>query len=262
MSDFILKCYRLLFARRVFYKWNRLLYLCSLKGLGILNFESSQVSGENAFLSMYLKGKDDLIVFDVGANVGNYSKKIFKFNPGATVYAFEPHPVIFKRLVNDVQHPTFYPNNLAVGDQAGILSLYDYENNDGSEHASLFKDVIENIHHGKAIEHKVNVVSLDAFTQDRSIGTIDLLKIDTEGNELNVLKGITGLLSKKKVSAIHFEFNEMNVSSRTYFRDFWNLLPNYAFFRMLPDGLIPIESYTPLSCEIFAFQNIVALLRS
>jgi FkbM family methyltransferase len=230
--------------------------------MGILNFESGDVSGENAFLSMYLKEKPNPIVFDVGANKGNYSKKVFTFNPKATVYAFEPHPLIFKRLVENIKYPSFYPNNYAVGENIGVFSLYDYENNDGSEHASLFKDVIENIHHGKATEHKVNVISLDAFTQTQSIGTIDLLKIDTEGNELNVLKGIVGGLAKKNVKAIHFEFNEMNISSRTYFRDFWDLLPNYRFYRMLPDGLIPIEIYSPLFCEIFAYQNIVALLSS
>jgi hypothetical protein len=53
----------------------------------------------------------------------------------------------------------------------------------------------------------------------------------------------------------------MNVSSRTYFRDFWNLLPNYNFYRLLPDGMVKIERYSPVFCEIFAYQNIVAILK-
>ncbi len=261
MINFIFRFYRYLFVRKIFHNLNKLLYLCSLRGLGILNYESNYLSGEGNFLLTYLKGKTNLIIFDVGANIGNYSCEVFKINPSATIYAFEPHPKTFQKLIENVQHSNFFPNNFAVGHVAGTLSLYDYEDNDGSSHASLFKDVIETIHKARSVEHKVSVITLDAFIKNKSIDMIDLLKIDTEGNELNVIKGILENLSSGRVKAIHFEFNEMNVSSRTYFRDFWNMLPHYDFYRMLPDGLVQIKSYSPVFCEIFAYQNIVAVLK-
>jgi hypothetical protein len=87
------------------------------------------------------------------------------------------------------------------------------------------------------------------------------LKIDTEGCELDVLKGFRRYIEGGKVGAVQFEFNEMNVLSRAYFHDFWNLMPGYDFYRLLPGGMIRLEGYVPLFCEIFAFQNIVALRR-
>ena len=78
---------------------------------------------------------------------------------------------------------------------------------------------------------------------------------------MNVLRGITEFIQSGKIGAIHFELNEMNVSSRTFFRDFWDILPNYVFYRLLPTGMVKIERYSPLFCEIFAYQNIVAILK-
>ena len=85
-----------------------------------------------------------------------------------------------------------------------------------------------------------------------------MLKIDTEGNELNTLKGLGNWISNGKIKAIHFEFNEMNVISRVFFKDFWDILPNYNFNRMVQDCLVPIKQYNQVRC---AFQNIVALIK-
>jgi hypothetical protein len=110
-------------------------------------------------------------------------------------------------------------------------------------------------------EHKVRVVSLDEFVSQYPIDKIVLLKIDTEGHEFEVLKGAKKLLKSGKIEMIQLEFNEMNVISRVFFKDIWDLMPNYDFYRMLPDGLVRIESYSPIFCEIFAYQNIIAKLR-
>jgi FkbM family methyltransferase len=253
--------YRFLFGRRIFFKFNKLLYDCSLRGLGILNYESSKVSGEESFVATCLAGKEQCVVFDVGANVGKYSSAVLRANSTAIVHAFEPHPRTYQVLVGSIRHPSFLPSNCAVGEVSGTLSLYDYLDADGSAHASLYKGVIETIHKKRSIEHKVEVISLGTYVEDKGITHIDLLKIDTEGNELNVLKGVQRYLKEGRIKVIHFEFNEMNVFSRTYFKDFWDLLPNYVFYRLLPDGPVHIESYHPVFCEIFAYQNIIAVLR-
>lgn len=263
MTNFILKCYRFLFGRKIFYKLNKILFNCSLKGLGVLNYESNELSGEKRFLSDYLQRKNNCIVFDVGANIGGYSRMIFEINPTATVYAFEPHPKTFQNLIKNIKNQKFYAYNYAIGHKSagGRITLYDYEDSNGSSHASVFKEVIETIHKKKSVEHKVEVITLDSFIKSNSITGIDLLKIDTEGNELDVIKGMSECLSEGKIKIIQFEFNEMNVISRTFFKDFWDILPNYEFYRMLPDGLVKINRYEPVFCEIFAYQNIVAILK-
>jgi len=261
MVNVMVKLYRILFARVLFYGLNKLIYRCSLSGLGILNFESDIVSGEASFMKSFLKNRTNSVVVDVGANVGNYSKLVLDMNKSVTVYAFEPHPKTFAKLCDAIRNENFHPINSAVSNIEGSLQLYDYEGNDGSQHASLYKDVIENIHHAKSIVHKVRVCRLSEFARSNNIQKIDLLKIDTEGNEMNVLRGITEFIQSGKIEAIHFELNEMNVSSRTFFRDFWDILPNYVFYRLLPSGMVKIERYSPLFCEIFAYQNIVAILK-
>jgi len=257
----IIKIYRFIFARKIFYKLNKLLFRCSLSGLGILNYESDKVSGEDSFLRRCLKNKKDVVVIDVGANVGNYSKKVMEINSSAIIYAFEPHPKSYAKLQMAIESENFHPINSAATDSTGVMTLYDYEILDGSSHASLYQDVIEGIHHKNSCKHEVKTVSLGEFFSANNINEVGLLKVDTEGNELKVLMGISDFIESGKIKLIHFEFNEMNVSSRVFFRDFWKILPSYHLYRLLPNGMIKIENYRPVDCELFAYQNIIAVLK-
>lgn len=259
MIDLLVKIYRFLFARKVFNGFNRLLYRLSLSGLGVLNYENARVNGE---LSMIKKLVTNLaqnsVIVDVGANVGDYTTLINKINPRLRMFSFEPHPITFKTLYARI-HDYAECFNVALGEKKCTLRLYDYKHDDGSSHASLYRDVIENIHKKDSVAHDVEVVTLDSFVLELNIESIALLKIDTEGNELAVLKGAADSINRGVIDAVHFEFNEMNVSSRTFFRDIWDILPDYQFFRLLPRSMVEIKSYSPVFCEIFAYQNIIAI---
>jgi FkbM family methyltransferase len=259
-SDFIFTVHQRLFVKKRFYKLNRLLYTLSLRGLGILNYQNHQISGEQHFLYDYLTNKQSVLVFDVGANRGRYANTVKQLCQKAEIYAFEPHPKTFEYLRSIASQYGYTALNLACGSSMGQATLYDYaEEKEGSTHASMHKNVIEQIHKGDAAAWKVSVITLDQFIKEKAINRIHLLKIDAEGNELDILKGAKNSINAGIIDAIHFEFNEMNVVSRVFFKDFYEILPNYKFFRMLPDGLIPLKSYSPLECEIFAYQNVVAL---
>ena len=104
--------------------------------------------------------------------------------------------------------------------------------------------------------------TLDNFAKREKIERIDFLKIDIEGNELAVLQGSKNLLTKNRILFIQFEFNEMNVYSRTFFKDFIDMLPDYIIYRMMPRGLYKLGPYRPSTHEIFAFQNIIAVHKS
>lgn len=234
-------------------------YFSALNAIGVLNYTSSQVSGEAGFLDQFLSRFKVPVVFDVGANVGGYTREILMRNPRAHVFAFEPHPTTFRSLAKFDADPNVQTFNLALGDAEGELDFFDYRDEDGSSHASLYREVIERIHGRAAVAHRVKVSTLAAVAKACEVSHIDLLKIDTEGHELPVLRGAEALIRAGEVEVIQFEFNEMNVSSRTFFKDFWDFLPEYDFFRLLPDGVMPIPQYVPVLCEIFAFQNIVCV---
>lgn len=259
MFQLILKAYRFLFARTFFYKFNRLLYRCGLSGLGVLNYENSNSSGERNFLEKILKKMEAPVIFDVGANVGNYTKTILDISPKSKIYMFEPHPKTYAILLRNLSsQESIVSNNLAVGSETSILKLYDYKNQPSS-HASLYKEVIEDIHYAQSESYDVQVVTLDDFTLENSIEHIDLLKIDVEGHELNVVKGASRLLLESRISVIQFEFNEMNAVSHNFIRDFMSILPNFKFYRLLPNEFLPLTSYSPVMIEIFAYQNIIAV---
>ncbi|MEX2150265.1 MAG: FkbM family methyltransferase [Steroidobacteraceae bacterium] len=261
MYNFLLRVYASFFGRRQFRRLNGLLFDLGTRGLGILNYQDQKISGESTFLRQYLRNKKSPVVLDVGANVGVYSREVARVNPSAKVFAFEPHPLAFERLASNLgSDGNFRLYNYALGAQAGGSTLYDRESGNGSSHASIFREVIEDFHHARAKGYNIEMHTLDQFVEENQLERIDLLKIDTEGYELDVLRGGVTTIGSGMVSAIQFEFNEMNVVSRAFFKDFWELLPQYRLYRMLPRGLLSIERYNPLRCELFAFQNIVAVL--
>jgi len=258
----IIYIYTILFARNIFFKVNRFLFKISTHGLGIGNYTNHLISGEKYFISRLVisnklkKG----VIFDIGANKGDYSKFIRNNNVDIPIYAFEPHPTTFKVLMESTLHLNdFHIINKGLGVTKKNSKIYDYKNNEGSQHASLYKDVIEKIHNSEAKETNIEIITIDEFVEENKIVEISLLKIDTEGNELDVLLGAKKSLGKGLVNIIQFEFNSMNVISRTYLKDFINLLPDYKFYRLLPFELLPINNYNELNHELFGFQNIIAI---
>jgi FkbM family methyltransferase len=199
------------------------------------------------------------VIFDVGANVGNFTGLVRSRFPRAIIHAFEPHPVSFAALqARTTGEPLTKSHNIAAGAASGTLTLYDRADQSGSEHASLHHGTITEVHHQNTAENVISVDTLDNVAEREGIAYIHFIKIDTEGHEHAVLSGASRLLREQRIGLLQFEFNELNVFSRTFFRDFRTLLPSYDFFRLLPRGLLPLTNNI-VTTEIFAFQNILAV---
>lgn len=253
--------YFTLFGKAKHGELNYRLFKTLIKCLGVNNWESSYVSGEKWVINSLLKQygfKTGGVFFDVGANIGNYAKEVLASYPNTQGFLFEPHPASFNKLKSDSALNSANKFNIALGERNEKLKFYDRADLEGSEHASLYSEAISGIHQQAVVEIEVEVQTLDLFCKENQISHIDFLKIDTEGHELAVLKGAQKFLAGKSIRLIQFEFNEMNVISRTYMRDFLELLSNYQLHRLLPDGLLPLNSSVQ-DTEIFAFQNIVAI---
>ena len=259
MINKIYYIYALFFAKKRYKKFNTFLLHLSLRGLGILNYSNFRISGEK-FLFDFLQRNFSLeTVFDVGANDGQYAM-LYKTS-GANIYSFEPNPKSFSNLKKKFsQISNVNTFNFGFSDVEGDFKIYDRKNNEGSQHASIYKSVITEIHKSDVIEVDIVLKKLDTFVSHESIDKISLLKIDTEGNELSVLKGACETLGKSLIDIIHIEFNEMNVISKVFLKDFIDVMPSYNFYRLLPGEFLPINYHhdSPLIHELFAFQNIVA----
>ena len=83
--------------------------------------------------------------------------------------------------------------------------------------------------------------------------TSDFLKMDLEGHELFALRGAGDYLAPGKIAALAFEFGSANVNSRTFFRDFWELLTplGYTLYRMVPGGRTLKISHYDETLEFF-----------
>lgn len=233
--------------------------------IGINNYGNGQKTGEEFFLENILKTTFDkayygeIVVFDVGANIGEYSLAFRRIFPLSHIYAFEPNPITYKYLIKKgTAINNFNTFCLGLGSGKSQTKIYTYKNHLESEHASLIKDVMVELHNSNEIEeYKIDIIDLDTFCEKANIKQIHFLKIDTEGYEFEVLKGALKLINNRAINVIQFEFNEMNIFSKTFLRDFYSLLPNYTFFRLNSKKLIPLGEYNAAN-EIFRFQNIVA----
>ncbi len=254
------KLYRVLFARPRFEKWNRFVFNLGLRGLGVLNFENSAVSGERHLIDDLLPQwlGPEPVIFDVGAHTGTYSRHLVERFPDAQVHAFEPNPKSRAMFDNERGLVNLHP--IGLGSKPGTLTLFDRIDDSGSAHASLYPSVMSEIHHVGQVETDVTISTLDLVCGELGVERIDFLKIDVEGHELAVLTGSERMLAGGAIGLIQFEFNEMNVFSRTYLRDFRALLPDHTFYRLLPNGLLPLRD-TVIDTEQFAFQNILAVPR-
>lgn len=280
MVEFVsLQKKQLIMTKRLFFLFNRqfALWLCRpnwqkffrhghklmLRGLGINNADGDDVTGEDWLLSR-LKKTGIKTVVDVGANVSVYG---FSELPEQVQFlAFEPNPETFAQLQQKNYPKRVKLFSLAVGDKNKLVKLYDFADDADLKSsqptatlASINRQVIEEFHHQKAKAYSVKQVTLDKFIATQKVNKIDLLKIDVEGYELTVLKGAKQLIAEHKIELIQFEFNEMHVYHRVFFKDFVDLLHDYTFYRLSPNGLLPLPTYRPLTHEIFAFQNILAI---
>ncbi|MBY6243402.1 FkbM family methyltransferase [Methylosinus sp. Sm6] len=259
MRNIVSHAYVKIFARPIFAKFNRFLFVLAAKGLGILNYETPEASGEDAFVARVLPELDDgrSIVLDVGANEGDFADVVLTSSRYIHVLCVEPHPKTFSRLAERFSNSERIELlNVGAGPEDRAHRLFDYEARDGSGHASFYREAIEDLHKGVATAIDVPVKKLDSIilNQDRRV---QIIKIDVEGFERDVLVGLGETIRRHCPQYIIMEFNEMNIISHCFLRDITNMLPGYEPFRILPQGrLLPLTPYRPLFAEIFAYQNI------
>lgn len=206
------------------------------------------------------KPTSQAIVFDVGANEGIYCQCLLdefsKTQTKLTVHGFEPASDTFKRSAKFVGNSSVVCNNIGLSHSIQKLRLF--KSSASSGFATLHAENKFNFD----TSEEVSFTTLDEYCQTHILNTIDFLKMDVEGHELSVLKGATNLLQSKEIKAIQFEFGSGNISSKTYFKDFYDLLnSDYQLYRILKNGMYPIAKYD-YSLEVFGrVSNYVAFLK-
>ncbi len=239
------------------------LHKTALKGMNIGQGGVIGQSGEQWVMN-YIKTKlpDDGIVFDVGANIGNYTLELLsRLGNKIEIYCFEPSGKTFEVLSEKIHgSDNIKAFNFGFGDKEESVTLY--SNSKGSGLASVYHRRLDHFGIDMKYSEKIKLKTLDIFCKDQGITHIDFLKIDVEGHELKVLNGAESLVESKAIDFIQFEFGGCNIDSRTYFQDFFYALnPFYKIHRILKNGLFPIENYQE-TYENFITTNFLAVSRN
>jgi len=242
----------------------------SLIAMNIGGGSSFSQSGEKQALEFIRKRlvefklKDPWVIFDVGANVGGYSKMVIQaLKPAGhpfKIYAFEPARETFNVLQSSLSNSSeVILNSYALGENSGTAELYSDSALSGL--ASFYNRDLAYIDSALDSRETVKIKRLDEFCLENSIEQIDFLKMDVEGHELAVLTGAGKMLTNKKIRFLQFEFGGANIDSRSYFKDFYYLLsPNYKIYRILRSGLYEIKNYKEIY-EVFITTNFLAELK-
>jgi len=141
------------------------------------------------------------VCVDVGANVGSVTLDFKKHLPNSTVFAFEPVSSTFQQLQEATRHLTnVHCCRVALSDRQGVQTIQAVP---GSVFNSLKSDIFSN--ERTAQTEEVKLVTLDQFACDRDITSFDIVKTDTEGYDLEVLKGAHSLLESGAIRAVYAE---------------------------------------------------------
>ena len=141
---------------------------------------------------------------DVGANKGQSARYIRSCFPHARIHCLEPIKDTFEILKGNGKKLNLICHNVALGASKGEVEVEVDVQNRLSTRNSLVKE--NNVHSATSVKTEtVQVLTLTNFCELNNIREIDFLKIDTEGYDLEVLKGATELLESNAVSFIQAE---------------------------------------------------------
>lgn len=152
----------------------------------------------------YLRKKP--IIIDVGANEGQSIKRFSSIFNNCIIHSFEPINKCFDQMVKDFPGKNYYKNNYALSNKNTNRKFFINE----QLVTSGFNKINKSYHHIE-IKNKikntvmVKTIKLDTYLYLNKIKKVDILKIDTQGHELDVLKGSKKSLKKNIINFIEVE---------------------------------------------------------
>ncbi|MER6059616.1 FkbM family methyltransferase [Streptomyces sp. NPDC001792] len=238
------------------------IYLQILQGRGAGT--GWDLHGEIIAAQHFLRGVDSPVIFDVGANFGQWTTCLQAAlgTSAGSFFMFEPQSACQPTLTRmSDSRRVLIP--AAVGDKPGSATIF--SDTPGSGVASVHMRRDSYFGDLTAYQDLVPVTTIDREVKKRRIDHIDLLKLDIEGAELAALRGASTSLEERRIATIAFEFGSANVYSRIFFRDFWDLLDplGYRLWRICPGGtLLALTEYVEELEHFRGVSNYIASLNS
>lgn len=200
--------------------------------------ETTLLNNSIVLLQQYKPTKStNYVIADVGANFGFLSlvwaTTICK---NGSVFSFEPHPKVYnsftKAIALNQLESTITAERLAVGKKAGQIEI---------SFAETTSNTIETVAEAREIQKKATtpLVNLDTYFNDAA--TLDLIKIDVDGIELDILHGATTLLDKLRPIVI-VETNENKLICDFFFEREYRVF-NMKLEEISDSAILPLNIF-------------------
>lgn len=221
-------------------------------------------NGERIFIdnmmASFKNGGGKKVMFDIGANIGEYSEMIKEKSKGLDIdlYLFEPTKSCFETISQKFKNDnTITLNNFGASNEDGEATIfYDKEQ---SGLASLYQRNLDAYNLELNQSENIRLRRLDKYIEENKIQHIDFIKIDIEGHELKAFEGFGKYLDASFVDYIQFEYGGANLDSHTSLMELYNFLEYRGFkvAKMMPNGL-EVRKYNPFM-DNFIYSNYVAV---
>jgi FkbM family methyltransferase len=156
--------------------------------------------------------RNGMVVFDVGAHVGELTLLFSRFAGSGQVHAFEAGRSSFERLSAACEasgRRNVLLHHLAVSDRIGEIELHVYDDAHLAWSTQAKRPLAAYGIDVKPVGiERVPAITLDRYCETAAVRQIDLLKIDVEGAELQVLAGAKRLLAEQRIRCLTFEFGQ------------------------------------------------------
>lgn len=240
------------FGRRFLWRLGRWLYQGSRRELR----NDPEVNGEyglqgwmTALLAERAVGRA-AVICDVGANIGDWAERMAGrlAQAGLTdfvLHCCEPAPDQRRRLEARLQsligegRAAADPRGLGARPGAASFRITGADSGDSALAVGAGAD------DGGAIA--IEVTTLDRLAAERDYAELDLVKVDTEGNDFNVIQGAASLLDAGRIGVLQFEYNWRWVAFHHWLKDVFDFAAArpYALGRLTRDGVELYEAWHP-----------------
>jgi FkbM family methyltransferase len=160
---------------------------------------------------------------DIGANVGFLTRKFAAMvSRSGRVYAFEPDPATFAYLTYNTRRlPQVERFDAAISDRNETTALYLHPT------SAMSNSLVNAWEHARSIN--VKTFTFDEWAASNNLGHIALIKIDVEGAEPLVLRGMLKTLSLPHKPQLIAEFCPANLGSRAAEEEIFELLSDHGY---------------------------------
>ncbi len=166
-------------------------------------------------------------IFDVGANVGDYAEMARRTCAEAKIYSLEPVQSTFEILERSlkerkIENVHAIKKRLFKENKTIKINIYP-----GHEHASIHD--LEGVSYSSVGQNAIEVVKGDSLMEESQLNSIDLLKLDIEGAEMDALIGFEKAFREKKIRAIQFEYGYINITSKILLCDYYDFFKAFGY---------------------------------